>query len=89
MHQGAKQGTWIAVGISAFLTALILLFGRQLMGVFTETAVLVDLSMRMMQILAFGSVSYTHLDVYKRQPFCRPPPEASAFAADASPTRRP
>lgn len=48
VHQGAKQGTWIAVGISAFLTALILLFGRQLMGVFTETAVLVDLSMRMM-----------------------------------------
>lgn len=28
VHQGAKQGTWIAVGISAFLTALILLFGR-------------------------------------------------------------
>ena len=54
VHQGAKQGTWIAVGISAFLTALILLFGRQLMGVFTEIAVLVDLSMRMMQILAFG-----------------------------------
>jgi len=56
-HQGAKQGTWIAVGISAFLTALILLFGRQLMGVFTETAVLVDLSMRMMQILAFGYIA--------------------------------
>ena len=57
VHQGAKQGTWIAVGISAFLTALILLFGRQLMGVFTETAVLVDLSMRMMQILAFGYIA--------------------------------
>ena len=38
VHQGAKQGTWIAVGISAFLTALILLFGRQLMGVFTENS---------------------------------------------------
>ena len=51
------RSTWIAVGISAFLTALILLFGRQLMGVFTETAVLVDLSMRMMQILAFGYIA--------------------------------
>ena len=54
---GVALATVLAQTISAFLTALILLFGRQLMGVFTETAVLVDLSMRMMQILAFGYIA--------------------------------
>ena len=39
------------------ITALILLFGRSLMAVFTETPELIDLSYRMMQILAAGYIA--------------------------------
>ncbi len=54
VHQGAKQGTLIAVGTSAAITAVILLFGRHLMAIFTGTAELVALSNNMMRILAAG-----------------------------------
>lgn len=57
VEKGAKQGTWIAAGVSAFITVLILLFGRYLMGIFTNTAELVTLSMRMMCILAAGYIA--------------------------------
>ena len=45
------------MGVSAFITVLILIFGRYLMGIFTETEELVDLSMRMMRILAVGYIA--------------------------------
>ncbi len=51
------QGAAIAVGVSAVLTGLILLFGRQLMGLFTQTEDLIVLSMRMMSILAVGYIA--------------------------------
>ena len=54
VRQGSKQGTLIAVGVSATITVLLLLFGRHLMNVFTDTPELVALSMRMMRILALG-----------------------------------
>lgn len=57
VEQGAKVGTLIAAGISAVITALILVLGKHLMGIFTETAALVELSMRMMCILAVGYVA--------------------------------
>ncbi len=55
--KGAKQGTLLAVLTSATLTGLILIFGKQLMGIFTETAELVDLSRNMMGIIAVGYVA--------------------------------
>ena len=55
--KGARNGTLAAMGISAVITALILLFGRGLMGVFTTTQVLIDLSFRMMKILAPGYIA--------------------------------
>lgn len=55
--KGAKQGTLIAVLTTATITGIILLFGRNLMGIFTNTAELVDLSMRMMCIIALGYVA--------------------------------
>ncbi len=55
--QGAKQGTLIAVGISAVITGLILLFGKLLMGIFTNTSELVELSRNMMGILAVGYIA--------------------------------
>ena len=55
--KGAKQGTAIAMGVSTLITLVILIFGKYLMGIFTETAELVDLSMRMMRILAVGYIA--------------------------------
>ena len=55
--KGAKQGTLIAVACSACITMVILIFGKYLMAIFTETAELVDMSMYMMRILAFGYIA--------------------------------
>ena len=55
--KGAKQGLAMAVGCSTTITVLILLFGKHLMGVFTETTALVDLSYRLMMILAVGYIA--------------------------------
>ena len=55
--KGAKQGTLMAVGCSTLITAIILLFGKNLMGLFTDTASLVDMSYRLMMILAAGYVA--------------------------------
>ena len=57
VSRGAKQGTALAIGISAVITGLILLFGRPLMGIFTNTDELVELSMAMMRILAVGYIA--------------------------------
>ena len=55
--KGAKQGTLLAIITSSTLTLLILIFGKQLMGIFTETAELVELSRRMMGIIAVGYIA--------------------------------
>lgn len=55
--KGAKQGTVIAVLTTSFITAMILIFGKPLMGVFTDTSELVDLSRRMMGIIAAGYIA--------------------------------
>lgn len=55
--RGAKQGTLIAMATAASITVLILMFGRSLMGIFTETGELVDMSMHLMKILAVGYIA--------------------------------
>ena len=57
VEKGARNGTQAAMGISTVITVLILLFGRGLMGVFTKTPELIDLSFRMMKILAPGYIA--------------------------------
>lgn len=57
VEKGARQGTVIAVATSAVITSLILIFGKALMGIFTNTPELVDLSRRMMGILAAGYIA--------------------------------
>lgn len=57
VSQGARQGTLIAVGVSTVITVCILIFGKYLMGIFTDTSELVDLSVRMMRILAVGYIA--------------------------------
>ncbi len=55
--KGASQGTLMAVACSAIITAIILIFGKPLMGIFTETAELVKLSYYFMVILAVGYIA--------------------------------
>lgn len=55
--KGAKQGTLLAVLTSTVLTILILIFGRGLMGIFTKTGELVDLSRKLMNIIAVGYIA--------------------------------
>lgn len=57
VKQGARQGTLIAVCTSAVITGLILLFGPYLMGIFTKTRELAQLSADMMKILAVGYIA--------------------------------
>ncbi len=58
VKKGARQGTLMAVGCSALITCAILLFGKHLMGLFTDTQSLVDLSCRLMRILAVGYIAF-------------------------------
>ena len=55
--KGAKQGTLLAVGCSTFITILILFFGKYLMGFFTTTKELIDMSYNLMMILAVGYIA--------------------------------
>lgn len=57
VKKGAIHGTLIAVGCSTFITCIILLFGKGLMDVFTDTADLVELSYHLMKILAVGYIA--------------------------------
>ncbi len=54
---GAKQGTLMAVACSATITLTILIFGKYLMSIFTETTELVNLSVKLMRILAVGYIA--------------------------------
>ena len=55
--RGTKSGLKISISVAATITIVILLFGRYLMGIFTDTPELVDFSMRMMKILAVGYIA--------------------------------
>ena len=57
VEEGTAIGVKIAAGVSAVITVILLLFGRNLIMVFTETAELVDMSMRMLRILAVGYIA--------------------------------
>jgi Na+-driven multidrug efflux pump len=57
VSQGAKQGTIIGVATSAAITVIILIFGKYLMGFFTDTEELINAAMTMMRILAVGYVA--------------------------------
>ena len=58
--KGAKQGTLMAVGCSTFLTVIILVFGRHLMGIFSnsdDAPAVVAMSYELMKILAVGYIA--------------------------------
>ena len=55
--KGAKQGTLLAVLCSTFITLVILIFGKYLMMLFTDTKELVNMSYNLMMILAVGYIA--------------------------------
>lgn len=57
VDKGTRDGIKIAAGVSTVITITILVFGRYLMNIFTDTVELVDLSMYMMRILAVGYIA--------------------------------
>lgn len=57
VEEGTRQGMLLAVGTSAVITLLLVLFGHNLMRLFTQTEALIDLSARMLRILAAGYIA--------------------------------
>lgn len=57
VEKGSKQGTLLAVAFATTITAIILIFGKYLMGIFTDTTELVEFSSSMMRILALGYIA--------------------------------
>jgi putative MATE family efflux protein len=57
VDKGTGDGLRLAVGVSTVITAIILIFGKYLVRIFTDTSELVDLSMHMMRILAVGYIA--------------------------------
>ncbi len=56
VQQGTKQGLVMAMGLSAFITVILLFLNRFLFGFFTDTPELINLAGRMMRIMAVGYV---------------------------------
>jgi putative MATE family efflux protein len=56
VSQGGRQGGFMAAGFAAAVTAVLLLGGRVLFGLFTKTESLIDLAASMMQIMAVGYI---------------------------------
>ena len=54
--EGARKGTVFAMGTSAVLSVLIVLFGKGLMGIFTKTQELIEISYHVMLILLVGYI---------------------------------
>ncbi len=59
VEEGAIKGTILAVGTSIFITSMILLFGRNLVAIFTDTEELIDLSMTLLRILSLGYIAFS------------------------------
>jgi len=59
VDKGFKQCVLMAICVSTVLVALMLVFGRFIAGAFTETGEVVDLTMRMLWILALGYIAFT------------------------------
>ncbi|MDD3212318.1 MAG: MATE family efflux transporter [Eubacteriales bacterium] len=58
VKRGAVDAVKLALVCSTALTISILLFGRQLVGVFTQTEMIISLGARMMRILAVGYIAF-------------------------------
>jgi putative MATE family efflux protein len=58
VKKGATQCMYMAVGTAIVIVGAMLIFCRPLIGLFTTTPALIDMSVRMLQILAIGYVAF-------------------------------
>ena len=56
VHKGVKQGLLIGLAFSATITGALLLFGRHLFSLFTDTPALIELANRMIRLMAVGYI---------------------------------
>jgi len=56
LSSGVKQGGFIAAGFSTVITIVLLFFSKYLFAIFTDTASLIDLAVRMIRIMAVGYI---------------------------------
>ena len=59
VEQGTKECSIMAVGTSLVMVTIILIFGRQIAGLFTQTEEVIEMSMQMLRILAVGYVIFS------------------------------
>jgi len=57
--QGTKECILMAVGVAIIMVAGILLFGRQIAGLFTQTEEVLVMSLRFLRILALGYLAFS------------------------------
>ena len=57
VDQGLKEGTAMAVGFACTITVCLLLFGKYMFDLFTDTPELIELAYRMMRIMAVGYIT--------------------------------
>ncbi len=65
IEKGTKEGMLLTTAVATVLVAIILIFGRYLMGIFTETEELITMSVRFMRILAVGYIAMGFSQVYQ------------------------
>jgi len=56
---GTKQCSLMAIGISATIVSVLLIFGQHIAGLFTQTEEVAEMAMRMIRILAVGHVAFS------------------------------
>ena len=56
VYQGTKQGSIMALAVSTVITAVLLIFGKYLFAIFTDTQELINLAVKMMRVLAAGYI---------------------------------
>ena len=64
VEKGSHAAVIMAVGVSTFLTLLLILFGGDLITLFTDTPAVVDLGIRSLRILAAGYIAMSLTQVY-------------------------
>jgi putative MATE family efflux protein len=63
VEQGTKSGLLMGVAVSGLLVLAMLFFGKPLMSIFTETRSIIDMSYRMLQILAAGYIAMAVMQI--------------------------
>ena len=58
--KGMKECSYMVVGSSVVLVAIMLAFGHYIAGIFSDTQEVIDMSMRMLRILAIGYIIFSY-----------------------------